>query len=65
MFLAGLDLTTPDSGGQCANHCAMKELKLECLFVLFIYNRYLHICYKSEQGQNSMQSELLACLLTL
>ena len=28
MFHGGLELTTPDSTGQCANHCAAKDLKL-------------------------------------
>ena len=41
MFIAGLELTIPDSRGQCANHCAMKDLQVERVFVLFIDNRYL------------------------
>ena len=41
MFIAGLDLTIPDSRGQCANHCAMTDLKLQCVFVLFVDSRYL------------------------
>ena len=41
MFMAGLELTIPDSRGQCANHCAMKALQLERVFVLFIDNQYL------------------------
>ena len=28
MIQAGLELTTPDSSGQCSNHCAKKDLKL-------------------------------------
>ena len=28
MIQAGLELTIPDSSGQCSNHCAKKELKL-------------------------------------
>ena len=28
MIRAGLELTTPDSSGQCSNHCAKKDLKL-------------------------------------
>ena len=28
MILAGLELTTPDSSGQCSNHCAEKDLNL-------------------------------------
>ena len=28
MIAVGLELTTPDSTGQCANHCAAKDLKL-------------------------------------
>ena len=41
MFIAGLELTIPYSGGQCANHCAMRTLKLKLVFVLFIDNQYL------------------------
>ena len=41
MFIARLELTSPDSGGQCATHCAMKDLKSKRVFVLFIDNRYL------------------------
>ena len=28
MIQAGLELTTPDSSGQCSNRCAKKDLKL-------------------------------------
>ena len=28
MIQAGLELTTPESPGQCSNHCAEKDLKL-------------------------------------
>ena len=42
MFLAGLELAIPGSGGQCANHCAMKDLKLGRVFVLFIDNQFEH-----------------------
>ena len=28
MIHVGLELTTPDSRGQCANHCTTKDLKL-------------------------------------
>ena len=28
MIRAGLELTTPDSSGQCSNHCTKKDLKL-------------------------------------
>ena len=28
MIQVGLELTTPDSSGQCSNHCAEKDLKL-------------------------------------
>ena len=28
MIQVGLELTTPDSSGQCSNHCAKKDLKL-------------------------------------
>ena len=38
MFIAGLELKIPDSRGQCANYCAMRGLKLEGVFVLFIDN---------------------------
>ena len=41
MYVAGLELTIPDSRGQCANHCTMEGLKLERVFVLFIDSRYL------------------------
>ena len=41
MFLAGRELTIPDSKGQCANHFATKAFQLERVFVLFIDNRYL------------------------
>ena len=41
MFIAGLELTIPDSGGQCAKHCATKALQLDRVIVLFIDNRYL------------------------
>ena len=41
MFIAGLELTIPDSRGQCVNHCTTKDLPLVCVFVLFIDNRYL------------------------
>ena len=39
MFIAGFDLTIPDSRGQCANHCATKDLDLERVFVLLIDNQ--------------------------
>ena len=41
MLISGLEFTIPDSKGQCANHCAMKDLELERVFVLFIDNQYL------------------------
>ena len=41
MFMEGLELTTPESRGQCPNHCATKALQLERVFVLFIDNQYL------------------------
>ena len=41
MFMVELELTIPDSRGQCANHWAKKALQLEREFVLFIDNRYL------------------------
>ena len=41
MFMAGLELTIPDSRGQCAKHCATKALQLERVFVQFIDNQYL------------------------
>ena len=41
MYIAGLEHKIPDSTGQCANHCAMEDLKLERVFVLFIDSRYL------------------------
>ena len=41
MFIAGFDLTIPESGGQCAKHCAKKDLELELVYVLFIDNQYL------------------------
>ena len=28
LIQAGFELTTPDSSGQCSNHCAEKDLKL-------------------------------------
>ena len=28
MIIVGFELTIPDSGGQCANHCAAKDLQL-------------------------------------
>ena len=28
MIIVGLELTIPDSRGQCANHCATKDLQL-------------------------------------
>ena len=60
MLSAGLDLTTSDSKGQSANHCAMRDLKLEGVFVLFIDNGYLNA-----EKTVSLQSELLACVPTL
>ena len=42
MFITGLEHTIPDSRGQCANHCAMKYLKLELVFVIFIDSQYEH-----------------------
>ena len=39
--MVGLELTIPDFGGQCANHCTTKALHLERVFVLVIDNRYL------------------------
>ena len=41
MYIAGLELTIPDSGGQCANHCTTGDLNLERVFVIFIDSRYL------------------------
>ena len=41
MLIKGLKLTIPDSKGQRANHCAMRDLKLEGVFILFIDNRCL------------------------
>ena len=41
MIQVGFELTIPDSSGQCANHCATKDLKIERVFVLFIDNQYL------------------------
>ena len=41
MFIARFDLTIPEFRGQCANHCAKKDLELERVFVLFIDNLYL------------------------
>ena len=41
MFIMGFDLTIPESGGQCANHCTKEDLELERVFVLFIDNQYL------------------------
>ena len=41
MFMAGLELTIPDSRGQCAYHSATQALPLDRVFVLFIDNRYL------------------------
>ena len=39
--MVGFELTTPESGGQFANHYATKALQLERVFVVFIDNRYL------------------------
>ena len=55
MFLAGLELTILDSGGQCADHCATKALQLEREFVLFIDNRF-------ERGQNCVNAIGIPCL---
>ena len=41
MLIAGLELTIPDSRGQCANHCTVKDLKLQRVFILFIDDQYL------------------------
>ena len=61
MLIGGLELTIPDSKGQCANNCAMRDLKFEGVCVLFIdiYNKFEH------EKTGSMQSELLTCLPTL
>ena len=40
MFVVSLELTIYDSGGQRADHYTTKDLQLECVFVLFIDNRY-------------------------
>ena len=40
IYVAGLELPIPDSWGQCANRCAMEDLKLERVFFLFIDSRY-------------------------
>ena len=37
MITVGLELTPPDSGGQCANHCATRDLKLS------VYLSYLYL----------------------
>ena len=63
MFLAGLELTIPDCGGQCANHCATKASPLERVFV--IYKQPIFIINLNGDKTVSMQSELLACLPTL
>ena len=42
MFMVGHELTTPNSRGQRADHCATKALQLERVFVLFIDNWYLY-----------------------
>ena len=55
MIQAGLELTTPNSSGQCSNHCAKERFKIERVFVLFKDNQYLHT-----DKTVSMQSELLA-----
>ena len=41
MFITGLELMIADSRVKCGNHCAMKDLNLERVFVLFIDNGYL------------------------
>ena len=60
--MAGLELTIPDSRGQCANHCATKAFQLKRVFVLFID---IFIINLNADKTVSMQSELLACLPTL
>ena len=59
MIIVGFELTIPDSGGQCANHCATKDLKLR------MYLSYLFIMNLNTDKTVSMQSELLAFLPTL
>ena len=54
MFIAGFELTIPDSRCQCSNHWAMKDLEMECVFVLFIDNQFEH-------GQNCVNATGTPC----
>ena len=47
MIHAGLELTTPDSTGQCDNHCATKDLKLS---VYLSYWGWILLILRSPKG---------------
>ena len=55
----GLELTTPDSSGQCANHCAAKNLKLS---VYLSYLQTTNIYNKLAHGQNCVNAIGTPCL---
>ena len=59
MIHVGLELTTPDSTGQCDNHCATQNSKLS------VYLSYLlttNIYNKFEHGQNCVNAIGTPCL---
>ena len=63
MILVGLELLTPGSTGQCANHCATKIKTWACICP--IYRQPIFIINFNTDKTVSTQSELLAFLPTL
>ena len=41
MIIVGLELTIHDSGGQCANHCATKDLQLS-VYLFYLKTTYMN-----------------------
>ena len=59
MIIVGLELTIPDSRGQCANHYAVKDLQLS---VYLSYLQTTNIYNKFEHGQNCVNAIGTPCL---
>ena len=59
MIIVGFELTIPDSGGQCANHCAAKDLQLS-VYLSYLYTT--NIYNKFEHGQNCVSAIGTPCL---
>ena len=64
IYIAGLELTIPDSTGQCANHFAMEDLKIGAC-ICPIYRQSILIINLNTDKTLAMQSERLASLSTL